>query len=72
MIVKINRVRVTILKIAKIITTTAVNHGEKSVIFVAKKIIALISIQPIRNKKQKNFKDKTKNFVKIKVNTIHF
>ena len=50
----------------------AANYGEKSVMFVAKKIIALISIQTMNNKRQKNFEDKTENIVEIKANTMHF
>lgn len=40
--------------------------------FMDKKFVALISIQIMKNGKQKNFGDKTKNSVKIKANTIHF
>ena len=41
----------------------AVSHGEESVMFVAKKVVALISIQTMSNRRQKNFGDETKNFV---------
>ena len=40
----INTTKRTILIIAIIITTLGVNHGEKSVMFLAKKIAALIDI----------------------------
>ena len=70
---------ITIINIIKIIiftiaTTTiiAVSYRKKSIIFVAKKVITLISIQKMSNRKQKNFRDKTGNFVKIKTNTMHF
>ena len=50
----------------------AISHGKKSVMFVAKKVVALISIQTMSNKRQKNFEDETKNFVEIKANTTNF
>lgn len=65
-------IRVTILIIIIIITIIAVSHKEESIIFVAKKVVALIKIQTIKNRRQKNFKDKTKNFVKIRANKMHF
>lgn len=40
--------------------------------FIKKKVLILISIQTINNKKQKNFGNKIENFAKIKVNIIHF
>ncbi len=64
--------RATILTITTLTTTTAVNHGEESVMFVAKKVVALISIQTISNKRQKNFGDKTNISAEIKANTMHF
>ncbi len=72
MIVEINTTRATILTIATTTTTMAVNHGEESVMFVAKKVIALISIQTMSNKRQKNFGDETENSAEIKANTTHF
>lgn len=73
MIVGINISRATIFIIpTTTTTTTAVNHKEKSVMFVAKKVVFLISIQTISNEEQNNFGDETKNSVKIKINTIHF
>lgn len=44
MIAVINTTRATILTIAIIITTIVVSHRDGSVMFVAKKIVALISI----------------------------
>ena len=43
-IVVFNIIRATILTIAIIIIIIALNYREKSIIFVAKKVIALISI----------------------------
>ena len=40
--------------------------------FVAKKVVALISIQTMSNERQKNFGDKTENSAEIKANTMHF
>lgn len=71
MIIMINTTIVTILTIA-IITIVAINYGKKSVMFVVKKIVTLMSIQKISNKKQKIFEDKTGNFVERKRNTMHF
>lgn len=68
----INTIRTIILTIAIITTIMAVIHKEKNIIFVAKKVIILISIQIMNNKKQKNFRDKIEHFIKIKANTIHF
>lgn len=50
----------------------AVNHEKESIIFMAKKIIALIDIQIMNNREQKKFEDKTENFAEIKANTMHF
>lgn len=58
MIVMINTIKVTILIIAIITTTMAISNKEKSVMFLAKKVIALISIQTISNKRQ-NIKPST-------------
>lgn len=44
MIAIINKIKATILTFAIITTTIVINYKEKSVIFVAKKVIALISI----------------------------
>ncbi len=49
-----------------------VNHGEESVMFVEKKVVALISIQTISNGRQKNFGDATENSAEIKANITHF
>lgn len=40
--------------------------------FVAKKIVALISIQTMSNERQKKFRDETENSAEVKVNTMHF
>ena len=69
---EINTTRATILTITITTTTTAVNHEEESIMFVAKKVVALISIQTMSNKKHKNYRDKTENSAKIKINTTHF
>ena len=53
-------------------TIMAVSHGKKSVMFVEKKVVALMSILKKKNRKQKNFRNKTKNFAEIKANTTHF
>lgn len=50
----------------------AVSHREEIVMFGAKKIVIEISNQTITNKRQKNFEDKIKNFVKMRVNTSYF
>ena len=71
-IMVINTTRATIFTIATITTIMAVNYGEKSVIFVAKKVVALINIKTMSNKRQKNFGDKTENFVEIRAKTTHF
>lgn len=49
-----------------------INHGKKSVIFMAKKVVTLINIQKIRNQRQNKFEDETKNFAEIIANTMHF
>ena len=49
-----------------------VSHEKKNVMFVAKKIVALIDIQTINNGKQKNFRDKIENSVEIKANITYF
>lgn len=67
-----NITRATILTITIIRTTITINHKEKSVMFIIKKVIALINIQTISNKRQKNLKGKTKSFVKIKADKMHF
>lgn len=67
----INIIKTTILTIA-ITTIIAISYKKKSVIFVAKKVVALIGIQKMSNKRQKNFEDKTGNFGLIKANTTHF
>lgn len=63
---------IILLTIAKIITTIAVGHGKKNVMFVAKKVVALTNIQMMNNKRYKNFGGKTENFAKIKANTMLF
>lgn len=72
MIAIINTTRSTIFIIATIIKTIAASYREKNIIFVAKKVVTLISIQTMSNRRQKNFRDKTKNFMEIKANIIHF
>lgn len=68
----INITRATILTIALIIIIIVVSHKKKSVIFVAKKVVTLISIQTINNGKQNNFEEKTENFIEIKANITYF
>lgn len=68
----INIIKAIILIIATILIIIIINNREKRVIFLVKKDIALINIQTISNKKQKNFENKTKIFVKIRVKTINF
>lgn len=72
MTVKTNTTRAVIFIIAKIAKRMAVSLREKSVLFVAKKIISLISIQMITNRSRKNSKDKTENSVEIKTNITYF
>lgn len=71
-IIVINIKKGTLFIITIIITIIAISHKEKSVIFVIKKVVALISIQIISNGISKNFGIKTENFLEIKTNTIHF
>ena len=71
-IAETNTTKAIILIIAITITTIAVSHREKSVMFIEKKVIALISIQTMSNGRQKNFKDKTDNSAEIKANTMQF
>lgn len=71
MITEINITKAIILIITITIITIAVNYGKKSITFVAKKVIALISISMISNNRQKNFEDKTENSIEIKINTMH-
>ena len=63
MIIVINITRATILTITTIITTIAISYRKESVMFVAKKVVALINTQTMNNGRQKNFGDETKNFV---------
>lgn len=72
MTAEINTTKTTILTIAIITTIMAVSHGEESVIFLIKKVVALVSIQMMNNGKLKNFGDETKNSVEIKINITHF
>ena len=72
MIAVINTIRVIILIIVTITIIMAINHKIESVIFMAKMVVTLISIQIISNRKQKNFGDKTENFVEIRANITHF
>lgn len=50
-IVKTNIIKVTIFIIATTTTTIAINHGKKSAIFIKKKVVALISIQMMSNRR---------------------
>lgn len=50
----------------------AIIHKKENIMFVIKKIVALISISIMSNRKQKNSGDKIKNFVEINLNTTHF
>ena len=71
MIVQINIIRVIIPTITITTITIAISHREESIIFVAKKIVTITSIQMMNNRRQKNFGDKIKNFTEIKVNIIY-
>lgn len=51
MIAIINTTKTIILIIAIITTKIVISYGKKSVIFVAKKIVALINIQTMSNEK---------------------
>lgn len=52
----INITKITIFTIAIIITIMAISHREEGVMFVAKKLVTLKSIQILSNKKQKNWR----------------
>ena len=71
-IVEINTIKTTILTIATTTTTMVVSHGEESVIFVVKKVVALANIQIMSNGRQKNFGDETENSAEIKANITLF
>ena len=71
-IVKINIIRAIILTITTTKITMAISHGKESVMFVVKKVVALINIQIISNRRQKNFGDKIENSAKIKPNITLF
>lgn len=60
MIVEIYITRATIIIIVITTSIMAVNHGEKNVMFVAKKVVALINIKTMSNKKQKTFETKSR------------
>lgn len=49
-----------------------VDHKEKNVIFMIKKIVVLTSIWMISSRKQKNFANKTENSIEIKRIIWHF
>lgn len=68
----VNITKTILFTIAIIVIIIAVSYIKKSIIFVIKKVIALISIQTMSNKRQKNFRDKTENFVEIRANITHF
>lgn len=72
MTIEINITKVVIFIIITIITKMAVSYEEESVIFMAKKLITLASIQMMSNRREKNFEGKTENFMEIKVNIIYF
>lgn len=46
----------------------AVSHGDESVMFVAKKVVALVSIHMMDNEKLRNFGDATENSMEINAN----
>lgn len=69
---RLNITRVVILTIAIITISLTINHGKKSVMFVAKNFVTLARIQMMNNRRQKKSGDKTENSVEIKTNTIHF
>lgn len=68
----INIIRLIILIIAIIITIMNIDYKEKNTIFIVKKVVVTTSIWIISYGKQKNFANKTKNFVAIKANITHF
>lgn len=72
MIAKIIIKRAIIFSIIIIIITMAVSHEKQNVLFVAKNVVTLTSIQMISNGEQKNFKNKTENFAKINRNITYF
>lgn len=72
MIAMINITRAIILTIIIIIIIITISYEEESFIFVAKKVITLINIETINNKKQKNFGNNTKNYTEIKANTTYY
>ena len=49
-----------------------ISYKKENVMFIAKKIIALISIHKISNRRQKNFRGKTENLTEIKPNITYF
>ena len=57
-ITMINITKGIILIMAIIKTTMGVSYGEESVIFVVKKVIALIDIQMMNNRKQRTLETK--------------
>lgn len=65
-------IKVVLLTIATIIITMAISDGEKSIIFVAKRIVTLASIQIICNKRQKNSGHEIENSMEIKINITYF
>ena len=67
----INTTRAIILTTATIRTTIAISHEEKSVMFIAKKAVTLTSIWMMSSRKQKSFRNKTKNSAEINANTTH-
>ena len=54
------------------ITKIVLSYKEKNVMFVEKKVVTLINIQIINNKRQKNFENKIENSTEIKANIMHF
>lgn len=72
MIIEINISKAIILAIATTEILMISSYEEKSVMFVVKKIITQTSIQMMSNGRQKNFRDKIKDFTEIKTNTTHF
>lgn len=71
-IMKIYITKAKILTITTITITIVVSHGKRTIIFIVKKIVPLITIQIMSNKKQKTFKDKIMKSIMIKVNIIYF
>lgn len=58
MIIVINTTKTIIFQIVEIIIRIVINHEEKNVIFVAKKVVVLIKIQNMSKKNKRILKTK--------------